>query len=215
MNISVDKLWETIRETIIKEGNKYLPKAREPKNRINIIWNNHAKSRLLNWLKSIYKKAIKLINNENTNEDPDTEIQQINNIIIKIKNTYELDIDLLTRDMNIDIINIWINNIKVTWNTTRKIIKREMIKQKQTEVKEKIINRQEKLNTKPRNMIDSVLERNQRRIVLDRLVNKGINDEIIITTNPNAIKGKMREHLYEWMRGTNIDQTDLRPRWKR
>jgi hypothetical protein len=37
MNISIDKLWETIRDTIIKEGNKYLPKAREPKNRTNII----------------------------------------------------------------------------------------------------------------------------------------------------------------------------------
>src|SRR4051812_5855943 len=67
MNISIDELWKTIKDTIIKEGNKYLPKAREPKNRINIIWNNHSKSKLLNWLKMLYKKVTNLIDNNNSN----------------------------------------------------------------------------------------------------------------------------------------------------
>ncbi|CAG8597810.1 4552_t:CDS:2 [Diversispora eburnea] len=52
-------------------------------------------------------------------------------------------------------------------------------------------------------MIDSVLERSQRRIVLDRSMSKGNNNEVIITTSSNEIKRKVRQHLYEWMSGTN------------
>ncbi|CAG8664348.1 4389_t:CDS:1, partial [Diversispora eburnea] len=48
----------------------------------------------------------------------------------------------------------WVNNIKKLWITIRKLIKRELIREKKKEIKHKIELRQEFLSTKPKHMID-------------------------------------------------------------
>ncbi|CAG8638398.1 10376_t:CDS:1, partial [Diversispora eburnea] len=53
----------------------------------------------------------------------------------------------------------WVNNIKKLWITIRNLIKRELIGKKKKEIKHKIKLRQEFLNTKPKHIIDKVLDR--------------------------------------------------------
>ena len=63
-------------------------------------------------------------------------------------------------------------------------------------------------------MINSILEYSNRRIILDRIVTRETNGEISITTDPDAIKLKVKQHLQEWTQGNkgNILMTEF---WKK
>ncbi|CAG8635845.1 5898_t:CDS:1, partial [Diversispora eburnea] len=82
--------------------------------------------------------------------------------------------------------------------TTRKIIKRDLVKEKQREIKQKIDVRQTMLNTELKSIIDRVLNRESRQIVLDRIIQNYNDNTITIITNPEQIKSCIQEHLYQW-----------------
>ncbi|CAG8635829.1 3711_t:CDS:1, partial [Diversispora eburnea] len=84
----------------------------------------------------------------------------------------------------------WVNNIKKLWITIRKLIKRELIRKKKKEIKHKIELRQEFLNTKSKHMIDKVLDRDSRQILLDRIINTQEDGTTQIITDPIQIKDK-------------------------
>ncbi|CAG8636294.1 5529_t:CDS:1, partial [Diversispora eburnea] len=78
-----------------------------------------------------------------------------------------------------------------------KIVKRDLIREKQREIKQKIEVRQTMLNTKPKSMIDRVLNRESRQIVLNRIIQNKNDNTVTIITNPEQIKSCVQEHLYQ------------------
>ncbi|CAG8644005.1 3991_t:CDS:1, partial [Diversispora eburnea] len=62
----------------------------------------------------------------------------------------------------------------------------------------KIDARQTILNTEPKSMIDRVLNRESRQIVLDRIIQNHKDNTVTIITNPEQIKSCVQEHLYQW-----------------
>src|SRR5918911_3982287 len=69
------------------------------------------------------------------------------------------------------------------------------------------------LNTKPKSMIDRVLNRERRQIVLDRIIQIQNDDTVEIITNPEQIKNGVKEHLYQWTKGVEINNTEVNNRW--
>ncbi|CAG8653432.1 5190_t:CDS:1, partial [Diversispora eburnea] len=123
----------------------------------------------------------------------------------KLTNKYELNIQFFPSAGLPKEKLEWVNNIKQLWITIRKIIKRELIRKKKKEIKHKIELRQEFLSTKSKHIIDKVLDRDSRQILLDRIINTQEDGTTQIITDPTQIKDKVKEHLYQWTKGTQID----------
>ncbi|CAG8783166.1 25632_t:CDS:2, partial [Dentiscutata erythropus] len=123
----VEDIWQKIKSTIINVGNKNLPKAKEPRNRSKI---------------------------ESTNNMNAQKLVTIETMKNKLTNKYELNIQSFPSAGLPKEKLEWVNNIKKLWITIRKLIKRELIREKKKEIKHKIELRQEFLSTKPKHMID-------------------------------------------------------------
>ncbi|CAG8633973.1 6411_t:CDS:1, partial [Diversispora eburnea] len=54
------------------------------------------------------------------------------------------------------------------------------------------------LNTEPKSMINRVLNRESRQIVLDNIIQNQNNNTVTIITNPEQIKSCVQENLYQW-----------------
>ncbi|CAG8777705.1 12107_t:CDS:2, partial [Dentiscutata erythropus] len=211
-NSTVESIWQSLKSILITAGNKNLPKAKEPKNRTNVIWCKHPSYPLLNLANKLYKLGRKLKDNKNLNKSNQS-FSSISKIISKLAITYNVNID--PYPSNDDELNQerWIENIKQWWTITRKIVKRDLIREKQREIKQKIEVRQTMLNTKPKSMIDRVLNRESRQIVLNRIIQNQNDNTVTIITDPEQIKSCVQEHLYQWTEGTEITNTALNQRW--
>ncbi|CAG8617052.1 11122_t:CDS:2, partial [Diversispora eburnea] len=72
----------------------------------------------------------------------------------------------------------------------------------------KIDVRQIMLNTEPKSIIDRVLNRESRQIVLDRIIQNHNNNTVTIIINPEQIKSCVQEHLYQW-----TEEQQFRHKW--
>ncbi|CAJ0827291.1 5476_t:CDS:2, partial [Entrophospora sp. SA101] len=174
--ITLDKTWNKIKEIILQAAEKHIPY----KWTTNIKSNQKDKSPALKQhyfhLKSISKILLRLG---------------------KRKISKEIDI------------NINVNNIskikKITfkiYNTLSTIckIKEKQVKQEQINL---LINKRcENYKDDQSTMIDSILERNHKRIILDRVLFKE-NNNLILTTDPEKIKAITNQHFQNVARGKN------------
>ncbi|CAG8822490.1 13098_t:CDS:2, partial [Dentiscutata erythropus] len=124
--------------------NKTLPKAKEPKNRTNIMWQKHLKYPTINILNKLYRTGIKLSDLDNLDSQ-----QQLENIELmrrKLGTKHDLDIQPYPEKGSI-------------------------------------------INTQP----------------------NGITQ---IITDPILIKDKVKDHLYQWTKGIEIDSSIKNTRWE-
>ncbi|CAG8771111.1 23749_t:CDS:2, partial [Dentiscutata erythropus] len=72
-------------------------------------------------------------------------------------------------------------------------------------IQKSVEQRWENLRLNPKKMINSVLDRPRKSIVMDHLISENISGDITITTDKDEIKNKVRNHFYNWTSKRNTD----------
>ncbi|CAH1768046.1 6194_t:CDS:2, partial [Entrophospora sp. SA101] len=202
--ITLDKTWNKIKEIILQAAEKHIPY----KWTTNIKSNQKDKSPALKQhyfhLKSISKILLRLGKRKISSKGFPNNIEwnEMKTNLESISNNIKYPLE------EIDI-NINVNNIskikKITfkiYNTLSTIckIKEKQVKQEQINL---LINKRcENYKDDQSTMIDSILERNHKRIILDRVLFKE-NNNLILTTDPEKIKAITNQHFQNVARGKN------------
>ena len=205
-NNNLEYKWENMKTAIISAGNQELPKSKEPKNKINVCRNTHKDFGLINLLSKIHRVGKLLMAGKS-----------LSNITIK---KFEQNCSLLNSKRT-DVISPfpcngienqieWVENIRNMWSTLKKVVKLDMLHTRDKRIKRYIDRRQGFLESSPIRMISSALEREQRRIILDRVIKTNDNGSVQIITTPEDIKTEVKSHLHQWTlnpRDTDINFT--------
>src|SRR3954471_7696236 len=130
----------------------------------------------LNKQRELHRLGIKF---RDTHEQiPSQEKMKFLNIYKEINEKQKNIIDPYPFDQEMDKKKKWNENLREVWKTTRRLIKRKEKREKIQTIKDKIKKRQQLLNEQPKRMIGNILEREHRRIVLDRIIETNEKGEI-------------------------------------
>ena len=212
----IQRLWNTIEETIKKIGKKYIPQKKINRGSKPQLDNNgHTSSfkdlRKATMILSIMKKFQKnptsnLLNSikEKVNELKKTQPLLDFNIFLEVSKTSEIPW------------SEWETNIKENIQAIKEINYREEMVIKEKEIKKSIMERCKDLETNQRKMINSLTDFKKRSITLDRiLVKKEKEQDNYITTEPQEISKEIEKH-YKNSFKTRLSSYDLlSEEWKK
>ena len=182
---NVDLMWKSIAFNISETAIKTIPHKqipyRRPKKPTKLL--DIRPSGLL----AHHESLRRIIRDIESNPDPTyftkIEINDYNNRIATINSDMDLTIPHI---LQTDLAN-WLHMGKPNLNLIRKIIKVEALKAKEEAISQRLIQRAEDTVTNQSRMLSSILDRDFRRIVVDRIVTVDSNNIPTLHTNPDDI----------------------------
>jgi hypothetical protein len=103
--------------------------------------------------------------------------------------------------------------LKVESIAHQKVAKAKEKSESLKQIQKAIEKRWEDLKDNPKRMINSVLDKPRKSIVMDRLIKETADNNTLVITEGSEIKEIVREHFYNWTRKRNTD-TKLLKKWE-
>jgi ribonuclease HI len=206
----LEQRWQCLKTAIISAGNQELPRAKEPKNKINIPKNTHKDFSLIYLISKVHRIG-KLISQGKLVSD--TTLRKFEKNCALINSKKENLISTFPEN-NVTYQKEWVSNIREIWNALKKVIKIDMLNLRSKTISKYIKRRQGFLETSPIKMISSAIEREQRQIVLDRIIITEGDGTVQIITSPEIIKQEVKTHLFNWTANPREEPIYLPSKWQ-
>jgi hypothetical protein len=207
----LENKWKTLKNVIINVGNQTLPKAKEPKNKVKSRNNEHKDFWLLTLFSRVHRIGKLIVYKQITTAAIKDKLKKT----ITQLNSKQKGIIPSFPENEVQSQMEWLDNIREMWVALKKVIKNDMASIRRETIKKYVERRQAFLETSPIQMISSALEREHRRIVLDRIVKTNDDNTIEIITAPDDIKNEVRSHLYKWTANPREDTIQISNQWAR
>jgi hypothetical protein len=199
---SLETTWHKIQTSIINAATKCIPNKKFTIR--NFQHSFSAKSTLLHQSLKKLNSIIRQVKSSLANTTPIP--IHLNSSILYLNSTHHLNIDSIPNLY--ELIPNWITNTNTEWQALYHARNIENIKQIRDQINQHITNRCFKLQTNPKAMINSILNRHKDPVKINNI--KTPND---IITDPKLIKEQIKQHFDNWTAYRPIDTYEFNSNW--
>ena len=205
---TLNKMWSTLKNIMTEAANQSIPKLRQKKKQQLIKASVATNFKIAKSINKIYKfikgeraKSIKSLKNNELISREKRKLSFLNYSVNKI-----FDKNMRREEL--------LEALKAESNTHQNIARAEKKRDSLQRIQKAIERRWEDLKDNPKRMINSVLDRPRKSIVMDRLIEETSDGNTHIVTEGETIKTIVKDHFHDWTRKRDTNRI-LLAKWKK